>query len=131
MIGDMEQLIHELNQLPDSTRLGLLFGSLLATLVLESIIPDIEFKYRKLRHVATNMVFIVSSGVISLGLAFLAYGVIDITRLEFGLFYIIGVPLWMQLVISLLPINSFFSFFIITSTTNTIVIKFCSGSLIR
>lgn len=107
MIDDMEQLIHELNQLPDSTRLGLLFGSLLATLVLESLIPNIEFKYRKLRHVATNMVFIVSSGIISLGLAFLAYGVIDITRLEFGLFYIISIPLWMQLVISLVLLDFF------------------------
>ena len=103
----MEQFIHELNQLPDSTRLGLLFGSLLATLVLESLIPNIEFEYRKLRHVATNMVFILTSGIISLGLAFLAYGIIDITRLEYGLFYIIGVPLWMQLVISLVLLDFF------------------------
>ena len=106
-IREMEQFIHELNQLPDSTRLGLLFGSLLATLVLESLIPNIEFGYQKLRHVATNMVFILTSGIISLGLAFLAYGIIDITRLEFGLFYIIGIPLWMQLVISLLLLDFF------------------------
>jgi sterol desaturase/sphingolipid hydroxylase (fatty acid hydroxylase superfamily) len=106
-IDDMEQFIHELNQLPDSTRIGLLLGSLLATLALESLIPNIEFGYQKLRHVATNMVFILTSGIISLGLAFLAYGIIDITRLEFGLFYIIGVPLWMQLVISLLLLDFF------------------------
>jgi sterol desaturase/sphingolipid hydroxylase (fatty acid hydroxylase superfamily) len=106
-IDDMEQFIHELNQLPDSTRVGLLLGSLLATLALESLIPNIEFGYQKLRHVATNMVFILTSGIISLGLAFLAYGIIDITRLEFGLFYIIGIPLWMQLVISLLLLDFF------------------------
>lgn len=106
-IDDMEQFIHELNQLPDSTRVGLLFGSLLATLALESLIPNIEFGYRKLRHVATNMVFILTSGIISLGLAFLAYGIVDITRLEFGLFYIIGIPLWMQLVISLVLLDFF------------------------
>jgi sterol desaturase/sphingolipid hydroxylase (fatty acid hydroxylase superfamily) len=106
-IDDMEQFIHELNQLPDSTRIGLLLGSLLATLALESLIPNIEFGYQKLRHVATNMVFILTSGIISLGLAFLAYGIIDITRLEFGLFYIIGIPLWMQLVISLLLLDFF------------------------
>jgi sterol desaturase/sphingolipid hydroxylase (fatty acid hydroxylase superfamily) len=106
-IDDMEQFIHELNQLPDSTRIGLLLGSLLATLALESLIPNIEFGYRKLRHVATNMVFILTSGIISLGLAFLAYGIIDITRLEFGLFYVIGIPLWMQLVISLVLLDFF------------------------
>ena len=106
-IDDMEQFIHELNQLPDSTRVGLLFGSLLATLALESLIPNIEFGYRKLRHVATNMVFILTSGIISLGLAYLAYGIINITRLEFGLFYIIGIPLWMQLVISLVLLDFF------------------------
>ncbi len=106
-IDDMEQFIHELNQLPDSTRVGLLFGSLLAALALESLFPNIEFGYRKLTHVATNMVFILSSGIISLGLAFLAYGIIDITRLEFGLFYIIGIPLWMQLVISLVLLDFF------------------------
>ena len=103
----MEQFIHELNHLPDSTRIGLLLGSLLAAIVLESLIPYVEFRYQKLRHVATNMVFILTSGIISLGLAFLAYGIIDITRLEYGLFYIIGIPLWMQLVISLLLLDFF------------------------
>ena len=107
MIDEMEQLILLLNQLPDSTRVGLLFGSLLASLALESLIPNIEFEYRKLRHVATNMVFILTSGIISFGLAFLAYGIIDIARLEFGLFYIISIPLWMQLVISLLLLDFF------------------------
>ena len=106
-IGDMEQFIHELNQLPDSTRVGLLFGSLLAAIALESLIPNIEFGYRKLKHVATNMVFILTSGIISLGLAFLAYGIIDITRLEFGLFYLTGIPLWMQLVVSLVLLDFF------------------------
>jgi len=107
MIDEMEQFIHELNQLPDSTRVGLLFGSLLASLALESLIPNIEFEYRKLRHVATNMVFILTSGIISFSLAFLAYGIIDIARLEFGLFYIISIPLWMQLVISLVLLDFF------------------------
>ena len=98
MIDVMELFIHELNQLSDSTRAGLLFGALIVAIFLEWLIPSIEFGYRKLVHVATNMVFILTSSIISLGLAFLAYGVIDITRLMFGLFHLIDIPLWMQLV---------------------------------
>ncbi len=101
----MEQLIHELNQLPDTIRGGLLFGSLLVAIALESLIPNIEFGYQKLRHVATNLVFVISSGIISIGLAFLAYGVIDISRLEFGLFYLIEIPLWIQLIVSLVLLD--------------------------
>ena len=106
-IEDMELFIHELNQLSDSKRAGLLFGALIVAIFLESLIPSIEFGYRKLVHVATNMVFILTSGIISLGLAFLAYGFIDITRLKFGLFHIIDIPLWMQLVVSLALLDLF------------------------
>ena len=103
----MEQLIHELNQLPDTIRGGLLFGSLLAAIALESLIPNIEFGYQKLRHVATNLIFVVTSGIISIGLAYLAYGVIDISGLNFGLFYLIEIPLWMQLIVSLVLLDLF------------------------
>ena len=106
-ISRMEHFIHELNSLPDATRMGLLFGSLFAAIALESLIPFVKFEYRKLTHVATNMVFIITSGIVSLGLAFLAYEVIDITGLEFGLFYLIDIPLWIQLIISLVLLDFF------------------------
>ena len=108
----MEQFIDELTNMPDPVRLGLLFGSLLVAITLESFIPYFDFGYSKVRHVATNLVFVLTSGIVSIGLAFLAYSVIDITRLEFGLFYLVNIPLWLQLILSLVLLDFFGQYFI-------------------
>lgn len=103
----MEELINTLTKLSFESRVALLLGSLLMAIILESLIPYIEFRYEKLKHVGTNMVFLITSGAASFSLAFLAYEVINIADLQFGLFFTVKLPLWLQLIASLVVLDFF------------------------
>jgi sterol desaturase/sphingolipid hydroxylase (fatty acid hydroxylase superfamily) len=108
----MEQFIQYLEGLSGAVRISIFLGFLIFAILLESLIPFVEFNYQKTKHIGTNLVFVLTSGIVSFGLAFIAYGIVDITRLEFGLFHLIQVPLWMQMVLSLVLLDFFGQYFI-------------------
>jgi len=103
----MENFVAQLNMLPDEIRIAFVFGSLAIAVMLEALIPFRAFGYRKLTHIGTNLVFVLTSGLVSFGLAFIAYELLKIEDLQFGLFHLLELPLWLQLVISLLLLDFF------------------------
>ena len=96
----------------ENLRFGFVVVSLAFALLLESLIPFVDFRYRKLRHVGTNLVFLMTSGIVTGILAFIAFGVIQIDQLAFTVFGIVPLPLWLEVVLSLLLLDFFGQYFI-------------------
>jgi len=96
----------------EEVRFAVVFGSLAFALILEGLIPFLDFHYRKLRHVGTNLVFVITPGIVTGGIAYIAYAVIHIDQLPVGLWNLIALPLWLQVVLSLIVLDFFGQYFI-------------------
>ena len=107
----MESLLSYLTT-HDELRLVFLVGSLAFAVMLESAIPFVDFQYRKLRHVATNLVFIVTSGIVTGLLAYLAFAVLAVNELPYGVFTLLALPLWLEVILALMLLDFFGQYFI-------------------
>ena len=84
----------------------MLLGGIVFFWVLEGIIPLYSFKYQKTRHAVTNLFFTLSTAVIGFGLAFvLLESTIFVTQNKIGVIHIIELPLYIQVIISLLLLD--------------------------
>ena len=72
------------NQLTDETRILIVFASLLVFIVLENWRPLFTFEYRRLRHIGFNLIFVVTSGIVTLTLAAIAFELIGIDDVSWG-----------------------------------------------
>ena len=72
------------NQLTDETRILIVFTSLLVFIVLENWRPLFTFEYRRLRHIGFNLIFVVTSGIVTLTLAAIAFELIGIDDVSWG-----------------------------------------------
>jgi sterol desaturase/sphingolipid hydroxylase (fatty acid hydroxylase superfamily) len=97
----MESFVQLLTSMPDWQRFGVIPGILILAIVLENLFPLFRFNYRQLQHVAVNLIFLMTSGVVSLALAFVAFDWLRIETWQFGLLHHFNFPLWVQLVISI------------------------------
>lgn len=96
----------------DEVRFYLVVGSLAFALALESLIPLFRFNYQRFRHVGTNLVFLLTSGVVTGVLAFIAFALLQIDHFEYGVFGLITLPLWLELVLSLMLLDFFAQYYI-------------------
>lgn len=96
----------------DELRVVLLVASLAFAITLESLIPLFRFDYQKLRHVGFNLVFLLTSGMVSGLLAFVAFALLQVDRFEYGLFGLLTLPLWVEVVLSLMLLDFFAQYFI-------------------
>lgn len=84
----------------------LLAGSFLFFTFLESIIPLLQIKYRKIRHTGINLFFIVTSVIVSLPFAFLAVHSSDwAQRNNFGMLNIVKLPFWLYLIAGIMMLD--------------------------
>lgn len=90
----------------------MVFGALAFAIMLEGMIPFVDFHYRKLRHVGINLVFVITTGIVVGGLAYIAFELVHIDELPFGLFNLIALPLWLEVVLSLIVLDFFGQYFI-------------------
>jgi sterol desaturase/sphingolipid hydroxylase (fatty acid hydroxylase superfamily) len=77
----------------------LLAGSFLFFTFLESIIPLLQEKYKRVRHAGINLFFIITSAFVSLPFAFLAVHSSNwVTRHDFGVLNFVQVPSWLFII---------------------------------
>ncbi|WP_109831545.1 sterol desaturase family protein [Reichenbachiella versicolor] len=99
----MEQLIDFFTNIPTSFRATLLVGGLVIFWTVEGIIPLHRVKYKKWQHAWVNIFFTLASIVIGFGMAGLLLLTSDyVVENRIGLLYLIELPLWTQVVFSVL-----------------------------
>lgn len=91
----------------DDIRFAFVFGSLAFAVILEALIPFVDFKYRKLRHIGINLIFVITTGIVTGLAAFVAFGIIQIDTSGFGLFPLVALPLWIEVMLSLVLLDFF------------------------
>lgn len=107
----MESLLEWLGA-HDEVRFFLVIGSLAFALLLEALIPLFRFSYQKVRHVGINLVFLLTSAIVTGVLAFIAFALLQIDRFEYGVFGLLSMPLWLELVLSLMILDFFAQYYI-------------------
>lgn len=108
----MEALIEFFENVPTSFRTGLLIGGIFLFWVMEGIIPLFQFQYRKYRHAGINLFFTLCTAIIGFGLAGVLYGVsIFVAENEFGLLYLVEIPLWLQVIIGVMLLDLIGAYF--------------------
>lgn len=102
----MENILDFFATIPSSYRTALLVGGLVLFWAIEGVLPMYKFKYNKIKHAGINMFFTLTTVVINFGLAFLLVKTSDyVAQNQFGLMYLIDLPLWVQVVIGLMVLD--------------------------
>src|SRR5690606_9928040 len=71
--------------------------------ILEGSFPLFRFGNNKIRHIGVNMVFLSTTMIINAVFGLATVGVFEwIRREEFGLLYMIDLPVWIELLIAVL-----------------------------
>lgn len=102
----MQEVSVFFTSLTDLQRVLILFAGLSFFYVIEFVIPLFRFHYHKLRHFGINIVFTLSTLIISFVLAFLLNAATHVTeRFHFGLLYIFRLPGWLFFIAGLLLLD--------------------------
>jgi sterol desaturase/sphingolipid hydroxylase (fatty acid hydroxylase superfamily) len=102
----MEWIVNFFNNIPTEFRAGILMGGVVIFWVIEGTLPLFSFQYKKVRHAGLNLFFTLTTAIIGFGLAGVLLAASDmVANNQFGLLYIIELPLWAQLVVGLLLLD--------------------------
>ena len=108
----MESFVSLLNGVTSVDRIGLVCGCLALAIALEAMIPLFAFQGSKSSHVARNLVFVVTTGIVTIVLAYVAYELIAIEGYAFGLLKLVTLPLWLEMLVALAVLDFFGQYFI-------------------
>jgi len=109
----MEWIVNFFGNIPTEFRAGILIGGLVLFWVLEGTLPLFTFKYKKVRHAGLNLFFTLCTMVIGFGLAGVLLAASDFVSVnQFGLLYLVELPIWAQLVIGVLLMDLIGAYFI-------------------
>lgn len=109
----MESLVNFFNDFPTPFRAGILIGGIVLFWILEGTLPLFKFQYKKVRHAGINLLFTLTTMIIGFGLAgALLYASDLVANNQFGLLYIIDLPLWGQLVVGVLLLDLIGAYFV-------------------
>lgn len=102
----MDSLISFFENVPTTFRATILIGGIFLFWVMEGVIPLFQFQYKKIRHAGINLFFTLCTAIIGFGLAGVLYWVSQyVAANEFGLLYLIEMPLWAQVVVGVLLLD--------------------------
>lgn len=74
--------------------------------LLENIIPVFSFQYKRMKHAGVNLSFLLTTAVVNAIVGLMTAGVyVALREHQVGLIYIIGGPVWLQLIICLLLLD--------------------------
>jgi len=94
------------DNIPSWYRTAILVGGLLLLWIIEGAIPRLSFKSNRYRHAGTNLFFTLTTAIVNLGFAFLIVKASEWTsRQQFGLLYLIHLPLWLHCILALLMLD--------------------------
>ena len=109
----MEQLIDFFGEVPTWFRSMILIGGIVLFWIAEGILPLFKFQYQKVRHAGINLFFTMTTAIIGFGLAsVLLMSSNWVAENQFGLLYIIELPLWAQIVVGVLLLDMIGAYFI-------------------
>ncbi len=103
----MEELVEFFAHIPRSYRSGLLIGGLVIFWILEGVVPLYRMDYKKWKHAGINLFFTATSVLIAFFFAGLLLKTSEwAVANEIGLLYVIDMPLWLQVLIGVLLLDS-------------------------
>ena len=109
----MEQLIDFFGDVPTWFRSMILIGGIVLFWIAEGILPLFKFQYQKVRHAGINLFFTMTTAIIGFGLAsVLLMSSNWVAENQFGLLYIIELPLWAQILVGVLLLDMIGAYFI-------------------
>ncbi|MFY0607392.1 MAG: sterol desaturase family protein [Cyclobacteriaceae bacterium] len=98
----MEDLIMFFESVPTWFRAMILIGGIVLFWIFEGILPLFKFGYRKVNHAGLNLFFTLTTAIIGFGLAGVLLIASDfVAEQQFGLLYLIDLPLWAQVVVGI------------------------------
>jgi len=109
----MEEFIAFFENIPTTFRTGLLLGGIVLFWVLEGVIPLYGFKYNKVKHAGINLFFTLTTAIIGFGFAWLLLQASRFTvDNQFGILYLVELPLWAHIVLGVLLMDLIGAYFI-------------------
>lgn len=74
--------------------------------LLENIMPLFTLKYHRLKHAAVNITFLLTTAIVNFIVSILTTSVyIWVSHHQFGLYYIMDIPLWAKLIVCILLLD--------------------------
>ena len=99
----MDAFLDYFGTMPTWQKVVWVFGMMSFGLILESLKPLVKFDYKRWRHVGTNLVFLSFTFVINFLFGLATVGIFAwIADHEFGLLYLVDLPIWVELVIAVM-----------------------------
>ena len=102
----MEALVQYFENISTGHRTIILVGGLTFFLLLEVGLPPFRFESNKIKHIALNLFFTLTTLIINLGGAFLILKAADFNSAnQMGLLNLIAMPLWLKVIMGLLILD--------------------------
>lgn len=102
----MEAFLNFFEQISTTEKFIWVMGCLTFSWILEGNIPLVQLNYRKWRHAGINFIFLGFSLVINLLFGIITVGVfLWIQQNQFGLLYMIDLPIWAELLIAVMLLD--------------------------
>lgn len=102
----MESFIDFFDDLSALYKVAWIFGCLSFVWILEAIVPLVNLKYNKLKHIGTNLVFLSMSMVLNILIGLATVGVFFwIETSQFGILNWIEVPFWAEVLIAVAALD--------------------------
>ncbi|MEX2232198.1 MAG: sterol desaturase family protein [Cyclobacteriaceae bacterium] len=99
----MESFLHFFEVMPAWQRAAWIFICLVFCWILEGSFPLFRFSNNKIKHIGVNMVFLSTTMIINVLFGVATVGVfVWLQRKQFGLLYLIDLPVWAELIIAIL-----------------------------
>ena len=109
----MEEIIGFFENIPLAFRVGLLLGGIVLFWILEGVIPLFAFRYKKVKHAGLNLFFTLTTMIVGFGFAWLLLRTSQwASANEFGLLYLVEIPLWAQVIVGVLLMDLIGAYFI-------------------
>lgn len=109
----MESIVNFFGDIPTPFRAGILIGGIVLFWVLEGTLPLFQFQYKKVRHAGINLFFTLTTMIIGFSLAAVLLAASNyVSDKQFGLLYLVEMPLWAQLVVGVLLLDLIGAYFV-------------------
>lgn len=109
----MQDIINYFEHIPSWLRAIILAGGITFFWIIEGVIPLKRMLYRKWHHAGINIFFTITTVVVNFGLAFLMSGSSEwATTHHFGFFWWAHLPLWLNVIITLMLLDLVGAWFI-------------------
>ena len=102
----MENFLNFFENMPSWQKLVWIFICISANWIIELLIPLVKFSYKKVKHAGVNMVFLASDVSLNLLFGIFTVGVFSwLSTNQFGLLYLLELPIWVELAIAVLALD--------------------------